>query len=281
MKPGAPKLTPTFERDYLHGYSSTEQQRLVRQAEYWREKLIPIGLSYQPGEQVLEIGCAAGATLAVLAQVFPGIGVAGVDIEPHQIDFAGTHLRSSGVDADLRVGDGANLPWANGSFDHVYIMWLLEHLKDSTAILREAHRVLRRQGTITLTETDYTSFKVTPPSADWDYLENAQFEFFARHGNPIAGRQLGVLLRGAGFAEVRNAPVGFHFFQGARGFREHVDYILEFLEPGLAKMVPLGFNEMRLRSGIEYLRSIPDRENGSMTTIVYRAQGTRRETEKT
>jgi ubiquinone/menaquinone biosynthesis C-methylase UbiE len=276
MKTGAPKLTA--ETEYLHGYSSDEQQRLVRQAEYWRKKLIPVGLSYQPGERVLEIGCAAGATLAVLAREFPSLKLSGVDIEPRQIGFARTHLKACGVEADLRVANGATLPWESGYFDHVYIMWLLEHLQDSTAVLREAHRVLRREGTITITETDYTSFKVTPPSADWDYLESAQYEFFARHGNPIAGRQLGVLLRAAGFAEVRNAPAGFHYFHGAEALREHVDYILEFLEPGIPKMTPLGFDETRLRRGIEYLRSVPDREDGSMTTIVYRGNGIRQNT---
>jgi ubiquinone/menaquinone biosynthesis C-methylase UbiE len=268
-----PAEQTTPEGDYLHGYCLEEQQRLVRQAAYWRGDLIPVHLAYQQDERVLEIGCGAGATLGEIAKLFPGINVAGVDIEPRQIEFARTHLRSLGIEADLRVGNGVNLSWDSGYFDHVYIMWLLEHLKDATAILRESHRVLRCGGTITITETDYTSFKVTPFSADWDYLEKAQYEFFARHGNPIAGRQLGLLLSAAGFTNVRNGPVGFHFFHGGEGLRQHVDYLLEFLKPSLPKMASLGFDLTRLQKGAEYLDSVPNRPGGSMTTIVYRAHG--------
>lgn len=259
--------------DYFHGYSSTEQQRLVQQSEYWRETLIPVGLSYRSGERMLEIGCAAGATLAVLADLFPGISVAGVDIEPRQIEFAAAHLESSGVEADLRVADAAELPWETDSFDHVLIMWLIEHVNDSTAILHEARRVLRSGGTIAVTETDYTTFKVTPPSADWDYLEKAQYDFYARFGNPIAGRQLGVLLRAAGFEAVRNVPVGFHFFHGMNGLREHVQYVLGFLEPAVEKMARLGFDKTRVQRGLDHLRRVPDQPDGSMTEIIYRAHG--------
>jgi ubiquinone/menaquinone biosynthesis C-methylase UbiE len=257
---------------YFHGYASDEQQRLVRQAEYWRRTLIPLGLSYRPGERVLEVGCAAGATLAVLAETFPGIAVAGIDLEPRQIEFATRHLSSRGITGDLRVGDATRLPWDGSAFDHVYIMWLLEHVRDSAALLREANRVLRPGGTIAVTETDYTTFKLTPPSADWDCVEAAQYDYFARFGNPIAGRQLGVLLSRAGFESVRNAPVGFHFFHdGGDSLRADVEYLLEFLEPGVPNMAALGVDEVRLRRGLEHLRSIPERHDGSLTHIVYRA----------
>lgn len=265
------------ETDYLHGYSLSEQQRLVRQSSYWQHSLIPIGLAYKPGERILEIGCAAGATLGEIAKAFPGIDISGADVEPRQIDFAIAHLKSLGLKADLRVTNGENLSWENLCFDHVYIMWLLEHLKDSTVILREAHRVLRGGGTITITETDYTAFKVTPSSTDWDYLENAQYQFFARHGNPIAGRQLGILLCAAGFVNVHSQPAGFHFFQGGGGLRQHVEYVMEFLKPGIPKMASLGFDELRLMRGVEYLGSVPELPGGSITTVVYRAHASKAE----
>ena len=33
--------------EYLHGYSDYEQRRLLAQAEYWRDSLIPLGLVYR------------------------------------------------------------------------------------------------------------------------------------------------------------------------------------------------------------------------------------------
>ena len=69
---------PPPYRRYLHGYTASEQQRLVHQAKYWSNSLIPVGLRYRPGDRVLEIGCAAGASLCVLARTFPGIEVTGI-----------------------------------------------------------------------------------------------------------------------------------------------------------------------------------------------------------
>ena len=264
---------------YIHGYDKAEQERLVKQAWYWRTSLIPLGLSYQFGERVLEIGCGAGAVLGVLATDFPGIEVSGIDLEPGQIDFAQRHLASLGIkEVDLRVGDAASLPWEEGAFEHVYSMWFLEHLPDSRPVLHEAKRVLRPGGTIALTETDYTTFKVYPPSPDYDYLAQGQYEFFSRYGNPIIGRLLGPLLYEAGFTEVRSAPVGFHFFNRSNDntLREWVEYVAEFLEPMIPKMSEmLGLDEQRLRRGLEHLRSLPEYAISSMTAIVYRAHARR------
>jgi hypothetical protein len=137
--------------------------------------------------------------------------------------------------------------------------------------------VLRPGGSIAVTETDYEAFKVLPTSPDWEYLERAQYAFFAKHGNAVAGRQLGPLLVAAGFAEVRNAPVGFHFFAGGgSGLRAHIEYVADFLEPGLEKMAALGFELERLKRGLAHFRSVPDRPDGSMSQIVYRAHAVRR-----
>jgi ubiquinone/menaquinone biosynthesis C-methylase UbiE len=267
---------------YFHGYSAAEQQRLVAQAEYWRHTLIPLGLDYRPGDRVLEIGCGAGAALGVLADTFPGLRLAGIDREPRQIEFAREHLAGRGTEApsgepDLRVGDAARLPWPESSFDHVFLMWFIEHLGDPLPILREARRVLRPGGTIAATETDYTTFKVTPESPDWDRLEAAQYAFFARHGNPIAGRQLGNLLAAAGFSAVDNRPVGFHFFAGetSGALRRHAEYVADFLAPGIPQLAELGYDRAALVRGIAHLRRVPSLPDGSMTQIVYRARGVR------
>jgi cyclopropane fatty-acyl-phospholipid synthase-like methyltransferase len=53
---------------YVHGYGTPEQQRLVQQAENWRHRLIRDGTQLEPGTRLLEIGCGAGAVLAVLGR---------------------------------------------------------------------------------------------------------------------------------------------------------------------------------------------------------------------
>src|SRR5688500_17858133 len=64
--------------EYVHGYGTPEQQRLVRQAEHWRHRLIRDGTQLEPGTRLLEVGCGVGVVLAVLGQEFPGVYVTGV-----------------------------------------------------------------------------------------------------------------------------------------------------------------------------------------------------------
>ena len=84
---------------YVHGYGTPEQERLVEQAEHWRHRLIADGTHLEPGTRLLEVGTGVGAVLAVLGQEFPGIRLTGVDIEPKQLEFARGHLERSGVEA--------------------------------------------------------------------------------------------------------------------------------------------------------------------------------------
>lgn len=263
---------------YYHGYGDAETRRLAAQAELLRD-LIVEGLDWRAGDSALEIACATGATLAVLGESFPGVRLAGVDREPAQIERARVHLAARGVaEADLWVVDARALPFEDGRFDRVYVMWLFEHLRSGAPdILREAHRVLRGGGTIALTERDYAAFKVFPLSEDWDYVEAAQYALFARNGDPVAGRALGTLLVRAGFADVRAAALGRHYFAGQadHGLERYVDYWLGFLEPGVARMAAIGFDEERLRRGLAHLRSLPDRPDGALTQVVYRAHARR------
>ena len=83
--------------EYVHGYGTPEQERLVQQAEHWRHRLIADGTRLQPGTRLLEVGTGVGAVLAVLGQEFPGIRLTGVDIEPRQLEFARGHRPAAGA----------------------------------------------------------------------------------------------------------------------------------------------------------------------------------------
>src|ERR1700751_5984489 len=125
-------------RRYVHGYGTPEQERLIAQAEHWRQRLIRDGTELEPGTRLLEVGCGVGAVLAVLGQEYPGVQLSGVDIEPKQLEFARGYLARVGVEATLEEADAVALPFDGGSFDHVWMMWFLEHVADPVAALREA-----------------------------------------------------------------------------------------------------------------------------------------------
>jgi ubiquinone/menaquinone biosynthesis C-methylase UbiE len=196
---------------YVHGYGTPEQERLVAQAEHWRRPLICDGTSLDPGSRVLEVGCGVGAVLAVLGHEYPGIELTGVDIEPRQLEFARTHLERSGVEATLIEGDAAALPLADTSFDHVWTMWLLEHLADPVAALREARRVLVPDGWITAIEVDYGTCFATPATSALQALFAEVVDAMAAAGWSDAGTRLPGWLADAGFREIHEGIRPFEF----------------------------------------------------------------------
>jgi ubiquinone/menaquinone biosynthesis C-methylase UbiE len=187
---------------YVHGYGTREQQRLVEQAEHWRDRLIRDGTALERGARLLEIGCGVGAVLAVLGQGFPDVRLVGVDIEQKQLDFARGHLQRAGVDATLLKADALALPFEENSFDHVWMMWFLEHIGDPPAALREARRVLVRGGRITAIEVDYSTVNAEPSTPELEALFRAMVHSMATSGWSDAGTRLPGWLAAAGFREI-------------------------------------------------------------------------------
>lgn len=261
--------------DYIHGYGDREQVRLIQQAEYWKDKLILQNLNYRAKESLLEIGCGAGAVLGILGRAFPDLKLAGIDLENKQIEYAKQHLdRLKISNVDLRVGDAANLPWQDNSFDRLYAMWFLEHLPHPLQVLQEAKRVLKSGGTITLTETDYRTILVTPESDDHRYLIDSLCELLIEaKGNPYIGQSLGTLLIQAGFTEVNVRPVPVHhtYSLDSSELKGFVEYVDSWLAPTVEQAAKLGKDLQRLQAGLDWFRSIGDRHDGAVSATIYRA----------
>jgi ubiquinone/menaquinone biosynthesis C-methylase UbiE len=261
--------------DYIHGYSAREQERLIQQAEYWREKLILKDLNYCSEEKLLEIGCGAGAVLAILGMAFPGLKLAGIDLEDKQIQYATQHLKNLNLhDVDLRAGDASQLPWEDNYFDRIYAIWFLEHLPNPLSVLREAKRVLKSGGTITLTETDYRTIVISPPCADYSYLQDSLCELLlAAKGNPYIGQSLATLLARSGFTRVNNQPVSVHYAYSLnrQELGDFVAYIDSWLAPTVEQAIALGKDARRLQAGLNWFRNIPHLTDGAISATVYRA----------
>jgi ubiquinone/menaquinone biosynthesis C-methylase UbiE len=187
---------------YVHGYGTREQQRLIEQAEHWRHGLICEGTRLEPGTRVLEVGCGVGAVLAVLGQEYPGVRLHGIDLEPKQLEFARGYLERSGVEATLVEGEALALPFEDESFDHVWMMWFLEHVPDPPAALREARRILVPGGGVTAIEVDYSTCRAEPSTPEFETLVRAMVQGMAAAGWSDAGTRLPGWLHEAGFREV-------------------------------------------------------------------------------
>jgi SAM-dependent methyltransferase len=260
--------------DYVHGYLTPEQDRLVEQAEHWRHRLIRDGTELDPGTRLLEVGCGVGAVLAVLGQEFPGVELVGVDVEPKQLAFARRHLEQAGVDATLVEADALALPFDDESFDHVWMMWFLEHLADPPAALREARRVLVAGGEVTTIEVDYSTCRADPSTPAFEALIAAMVRGMAASGWSDAGTRLPGWLREAGFRDVDEGERPF-WWQGADATRE-AHYAADVMESALPALTQLpGVDEAELRTGLADLRELPSRPGAGLGWVVHKSTAVR------
>lgn len=263
---------------YIHGTSPREQQRLIAQAALL-DDLVTGNLTLHPGERLLEIGCGVGAVLARIARIEPSAQLSGLDISPEQIAAARQHLQQQGLDAvELVVGDGAALPWPDGHFDRVRLVWVVEHLRDPLTVLREARRVLRPGGSIHLTETDYASLRVSPPDEAIETFLNGFIAHFNRHGDAHAGPRLAPLLEQAGFRGVDNRMLGLHLWCPGRRrpLERFCAYLLEFISPELPALLAAAGSPAqaeRIAEGQRRFEQLAERSQAALSLSVYQAQG--------
>ncbi|MEC3982371.1 methyltransferase domain-containing protein [Amycolatopsis sp. H20-H5] len=189
---------------YVHGYSEVEARRLGDQADTLAE-LLHAGTAYSAGSRVLEVGCGVGAQTPHLLAASPGADLVAVDISEDSLAQARARVNDPRVQwhrADLFA-----LPFAEASFDHLFVCFVLEHLPDPEKALLRLGKLLRPGGTITVIEGDHGSAFFHPRSdfaqAAIDCLIRVQA---AADGDALIGRRLQPLLTGAGYRDVVARP---------------------------------------------------------------------------
>src|SRR6266487_2063533 len=259
---------------YVHGYATPEQERLIEQAEHWRSRLIRDGTELGPGTRLLEVGCGVGAVLAVLGQEYPGLRLFGVDVERKQLDFARRHLACAGVEATLAEADALALPFDDGSFDHVWMMWFLEHLADPVAALREARRVLVPGGVITAIEVDYSTCHASPSTAALAALLRAMVQAMAAVGWSDSGTRLPGWLHEADFDQIDAGQRPFLFQD--EDLADESRYVAEVIGSALPALTRLpGASEEELRAGLADLRDLPNVPGARLGWVVHKSTGRR------
>jgi SAM-dependent methyltransferase len=202
------------EFPYLHGFSATEQARLMKQARL-AESTVFHDIDYADTRRLLEVGSGVGAQTEILLRRFPDLHATCVDLNGQQVEAARRNLDAmpwfEGRYA-LHQADATDLPFEPRSFDAAFLCWVLEHVPTPARVLSEVRRVLAPGAPVYITEVMNASFLLDPYSPNvwryWMAFNDFQIE---SGGDPFVGAKLGNLLLAGGFRDVSTQIKTFHF----------------------------------------------------------------------
>ena len=118
----------------------------------WHEPLYEVVARYVPeGAGVLEVGAGGSATLGMLA-ARRGCRAVGCEPDAAGVETALRLAAREGARVGFVRGDGFALPFADGAFDVVYSLGLVEHFSpaETAALVAEHRRVCRPGGRVIL-----------------------------------------------------------------------------------------------------------------------------------
>jgi SAM-dependent methyltransferase len=127
-------------------------------------------LGRSPGPEVLNLG--AGPFLELANIDARERRITACDIDPRAVELART-LHGPALAAADTVEPGAPLPYADGRFDLVIAMDVIEHVPEPLGWLKELVRVTRSGGQLFLTTPNYASKSLV-------FLESTALEVIAR-----------------------------------------------------------------------------------------------------
>lgn len=182
-----------------------EVERLHAQAALtWQQEWTLLEPLFGVGPLV-DLGCGAGAILRRLAVSAPDLPVIGVEPDPRLVPLA---RKECGPAQAVVQGLGGRLPLSDGSAGGLLARYVLQHVSDQDALLRDVLRVLRPGGWVAVVDVDEMLWGVAEPAAPEvaDVYAKAGRLQGSGGGDRLVIRRMTRLLRASGFSEVQIRP---------------------------------------------------------------------------
>lgn len=147
VAPAAGLLGDTPARDYsrklglFNAFAEPELRQLIA------------GLGLQPGMRVLDAGCGSGEALNwLLGEVKPTGTVTGIDLSVAHVSAARLHAAPQ---IEILPGDLLDSPFAPASFDLIWCVNTIHHLRDPLLGVQRLGSLLRSTGRIALGQSSF------------------------------------------------------------------------------------------------------------------------------
>ncbi len=134
--------------------------------------------------------------------------ITSVDISKASVSEAKAKVAAAGfTHVQFQQAGIFHLPHGLGSFDYIFVCFVLEHLSQPVEALQTLKTLLRPGGTITVIEGDHGSAYFYPDSEAAHQAIRSQVDLQWRDGgNAMIGRALYPLLPQAGYSAIRVSP---------------------------------------------------------------------------
>lgn len=191
--------------------------------------------------RVLDIGCGTGAVTRIVASKLADGEIVGLD--PSYVflekarDLSGTFSNIS-----FEQGDGRQLPFGENSFDVVVFHTVLSHMPSPESFLKEAYRVLKPGGYLSVFDGDYASRTVAlgkndPLQCCIEMMkEDNCYDLWLI-------RKLPSLVRTTGYDVVQFRSFGY--------LATHPAYMVNFLERGADVLVDGGYIDKKTAGALK------------------------------
>jgi SAM-dependent methyltransferase len=184
------------------GGFDAEVERLEQQARLSWDDEWPVlaGLGLEQAGLLVEVGCGPGAVTRRLLDRLDATVLA-VDLSVELLTLAPSQAARAAADA-------VRLPLPDGRADAVLLRYVLQHVADPAAVLREAARVSRPGGRVVVVDVDAQLWGAAEPTLPGLAAVYRKVGMIQRDhgGDRLVARRVPGLLAAAGFDDVRVLP---------------------------------------------------------------------------